>query len=112
MPLYRDEAGCLVLDFHAGDIAVSVNRESDTSPPDEVSFSPGPAGDVGRPWNPPEGATTASSGAVVRMVFRRPESLRVVIEELQSLRPGGEPAPDGRDPKLDAGEAIAGRYPR
>jgi hypothetical protein len=88
MPVYRDSADSLVVHFGHGDIAISVNRPDDNSPPDEISFRAGgeAGGEIGRPYSPPEGTTTA--GCAVRLVFDNPESLRVVIEELERLEAG------------------------
>jgi hypothetical protein len=92
VPIYRDDAGCLVLHFGHGDVAVDKCRKADRAFNDEIAFHLGPPG-----------TTTASMGAVVRMAFDNRAAIQVVIEELTTVRdqmpdePAGVPLRAGEE---------------
>lgn len=85
MPIYKDDAGCLVLEFGQGDIGVSLGTRRMDLPPDQIMFTPGQPGVIGRADNRDIGKLSSETGVVLRMAFPRRAGLIVVIEEMQRL---------------------------
>jgi hypothetical protein len=104
VPIYRDDAGCLVLHFGHGDVAVDKCRKADRAFNDEIAFHLGPPGEIGRKTEAPDGTTTASMGAVVRMAFDNRAAIQVVIEELTTVRDQMPDEPAGVPLRAGEGE--------
>lgn len=81
MPIYPDKAGTLVIDMGIGDIAVYRCRPVDSQMENEIAFSVADSThEIGS--EAPVEPGTLTDGCAVRIHFRKPESVQVVIDAL------------------------------
>lgn len=79
------EDGIMVLEWGYGDIWVVAARVVETNQP-AVCFLEGQPGEIGRELPEAKGKPDTELGVRLRFIFNKPESIDIIIEELQEAK--------------------------
>ena len=84
--IWKNEDGTLMIELGDGDVSIATGKKADSLYPDELIFSQGPRGAIGREDKDRIGVSMDDLKPPCRLVFHKIESLDVLLERLTFLR--------------------------
>lgn len=112
MPIWKNEKdNVLMIETGFGDVSFATGKTPDKDYSDELLFSQGPVGEIGREDTYMVGKSSVEAGTACRVVFHKRASLDVLLERLNYLRsqmPDDAPSAPSEEPCICASCDLVG----